>query len=46
LSINVADFRKREVDLNNDLKNTKEKVWSLEVTLWEVEAGAKSSSER
>jgi hypothetical protein len=39
LSINFADFRNREEDLNNDLKNTKEKVWSLEVTLREVEAG-------
>ena len=43
LSINFvgyfADFRKREEDLNNDLKNTKEKVRSLEVTLREVEAG-------
>jgi hypothetical protein len=26
-------------DLKNDLMNTKEKVWSLEVTLQEVEAG-------
>ena len=34
-----ADFRKREEDLNNKLKNTKEKVRSLEVTLREVEAG-------
>jgi septal ring factor EnvC (AmiA/AmiB activator) len=34
-----ADFRKREDDLNNDLKNTKENVRSLEVTLREVEAG-------
>jgi hypothetical protein len=34
-----ADFRNREEVLNNDLKNTKEKVWSLEVTLREVEAG-------
>jgi septal ring factor EnvC (AmiA/AmiB activator) len=34
-----ADFRKRENDLNNDLKNTKENVRSLEVTLREVEAG-------
>jgi hypothetical protein len=34
-----ADFHKREDDLKNDLKNTKEKVRSLEVTLWEVEAG-------
>jgi hypothetical protein len=29
----------REDDLKNDLKNTKEKVRSLEVTLREVEAG-------
>jgi septal ring factor EnvC (AmiA/AmiB activator) len=34
-----ADFRRREDDLNNDLKNTKKKVCSLEVTLREVEAG-------
>jgi septal ring factor EnvC (AmiA/AmiB activator) len=34
-----ADFRKRDDDLNNDLKNTKEKVRSLEVMLQEVEAG-------
>jgi hypothetical protein len=39
LSINFADFRNREEDLNNNLKNTKEKVRSLEVTLQEVEAG-------
>jgi hypothetical protein len=39
LSINFADFRNREEDLNNDLKNTKEKVRSLEVTLQEVEVG-------
>jgi hypothetical protein len=39
LSINFADFRNREEDLNNDLKNTKEKVRSLEVTLREVEVG-------
>jgi hypothetical protein len=29
LIINFADFRKHEEDLNNDLKNTKEKVRSL-----------------
>jgi hypothetical protein len=34
-----TDFRKHEDDLNNDLKNTKEKVRSLEVMLREVEAG-------
>jgi chromosome segregation ATPase len=34
-----VDFRNREEDLNNALKNTKEKVRSLEVTLREVEAG-------
>jgi hypothetical protein len=34
----AADFHKREDDLKNDLKNTKEKVRSLEVTLREVEA--------
>jgi hypothetical protein len=34
-----ADFCKHEDDLNNDLKNTKEKVWSLEVTLRDVEVG-------
>jgi hypothetical protein len=34
-----ADFHKCEDDLKNDLKNTKEKVRSLEVTLREVEAG-------
>jgi hypothetical protein len=39
LSINFADFCNREEDLNNNLKNTKEKVRSLEVTLQEVEAG-------
>jgi septal ring factor EnvC (AmiA/AmiB activator) len=36
----VADFHKHEDDLKNDLKNTKEKVRSLEVTLREVEAGS------
>jgi hypothetical protein len=41
-----ADFCNCEEGLNNDLKNTKERVWSLEVTLREVEAGAKLSSER
>jgi hypothetical protein len=35
----VVDFHKREDDLKNDLKNTKEKVRFLEVTLREVEAG-------
>jgi hypothetical protein len=39
LSVSCADFRNREEVLNNDLKNTKEKVRSLEVTLREVEAG-------
>jgi hypothetical protein len=34
-----ADFHKCEDDLKNDLKNTNEKVRSLEVTLREVEAG-------
>jgi chromosome segregation ATPase len=34
-----ANFHKCEDDLKNDLKNTKEKVRSLEVTLREVEAG-------
>jgi hypothetical protein len=34
-----ANFRNHEEVLNNDLKNTKEKVWSLEVTLREVEVG-------
>jgi chromosome segregation ATPase len=34
----LAHFRKREDDLNNDLKNTKEKACSLEVTLQDVEA--------
>jgi hypothetical protein len=29
----LADFRRCEDDLNNDLKNTKEKVRSLEVTV-------------
>jgi flagellar biosynthesis chaperone FliJ len=35
----VVDFNKREDDLKNDLKNTKDKVRSLEATLREVEAG-------
>jgi hypothetical protein len=35
----LADFHKREDDLKNDLKNTKEKAQYLEVTLREVEAG-------
>jgi flagellar biosynthesis chaperone FliJ len=35
----VVDFHKREDDLKNDLKNTKDKVRSLEATLREVEAG-------
>jgi chromosome segregation ATPase len=39
LSIDFADFRNREEDLNNNPKNTKDKVRSLEVTLREVEAG-------
>jgi septal ring factor EnvC (AmiA/AmiB activator) len=34
-----ADSRNREEELNNDLKNTKEKVRNLEVSLREVEAG-------
>jgi hypothetical protein len=33
LSIDLVDFRNREEELNNNLKNTKEKVWSLEVSL-------------
>jgi chromosome segregation ATPase len=37
----VADFHKREDDLKNDLKNTKERVRGLEVNLREAEAGAK-----
>jgi hypothetical protein len=39
-----AYFHKREDDLKNDLKNTKEKVQSFEVSLREVEAGARSLS--
>jgi chromosome segregation ATPase len=35
----VVDFHRREDDLKHDMKNTKEKVRSLEVTLREVEAG-------
>jgi hypothetical protein len=35
----VLEFHRLEDDLKNDLKNTKEKVRSLEVTLREVEAG-------
>jgi chromosome segregation ATPase len=35
----IVDFHRREDDLKNDLKNTKEKVRSLEVTLREVKAG-------
>jgi hypothetical protein len=34
-----ADSCNREEELNNDLKNTKEKVRNLEVSLREVEAG-------
>jgi flagellar biosynthesis chaperone FliJ len=34
----VVDFHKREDDLKNDLKNTKDKVRSLEAKLREVEA--------
>jgi hypothetical protein len=34
----------REDDLKNDLKNTKEKIRSLEVTLCKVEAGGRSSN--
>jgi hypothetical protein len=44
LSINFADFHNREEELNNNLKNIKEKVRSLEVSLREVKARAKSSS--
>jgi hypothetical protein len=40
MSINFADFCNREEELNNNLKNTKEKVRFLEVTLWEVDAGS------
>jgi hypothetical protein len=36
----VADFHRREDDLKNDPKNTKERVLSLEVNLREAEAGA------
>jgi septal ring factor EnvC (AmiA/AmiB activator) len=39
LSISFADFCNREEKLNNNLKNTEEKVRSLEVTLREVEVG-------
>jgi chromosome segregation ATPase len=35
----LRHFHKHEEELNNDLKNTKEKVRSLELTLREVEAG-------
>jgi hypothetical protein len=35
----VVEFHRCEDNLKNDLKNTKKKVWSLEVTLREVEAG-------
>jgi hypothetical protein len=35
----VLEFHRLEDDLKNDLKNTKEKVRSLEVTLREVETG-------
>jgi chromosome segregation ATPase len=35
----LADFHNREEALNSDLRNTKEKVRSLEVSLREVEAG-------
>jgi hypothetical protein len=34
----VVDFHKIEDDLKNDLKNTKEKVQSMELTLREVGA--------
>jgi hypothetical protein len=37
----IADFHWREDDLKNELKNTKEKVRSLEVNLREVDDGAK-----
>jgi flagellar biosynthesis chaperone FliJ len=36
----VADFHRHEDDLKNDLKNTRDKVRSLEVNLREAEAGA------
>jgi chromosome segregation ATPase len=36
----IVEFHRREDDLKNDLKNTKERVRSLEVNLQEVEAGA------
>jgi hypothetical protein len=39
LSIHFAYFCKHEENLNNDIKNTKEKVRSLELMLREVEAG-------
>jgi hypothetical protein len=39
LSVSCADFRNREEVLNNDLKNTKDNVRSMEVTVREVEAG-------
>jgi hypothetical protein len=35
----VTDFHRREGGLKNDLKNTKERVWSLDVNLREAEAG-------
>jgi hypothetical protein len=42
----LVGFRNREEDLNTALKNTKEKVRSLEVRLRESKAGEKSSSGR
>jgi chromosome segregation ATPase len=39
LSVSFTNFHNREEVLKNDMKNTKEKVWSLEVMLREVEAG-------
>jgi uroporphyrinogen-III synthase len=36
----IADFHRREDDLKNELKNTKEKVRSLEVYHRDAEAGA------
>jgi chromosome segregation ATPase len=37
----IVEFHRREDDLKNDLKTTKERVRSLEVNLREAEAGAK-----
>ena len=41
----VAEFHRREDDLKNDLKNTKERVRSLEVNLREAEVGVLVSIE-